>query len=84
MSYNIKEVEDFRKFQKRFIEMEEKYWPAVKTYPAQKIEDNYGEKSSCLHDNCSSCGGTGQKKNGLGACIHMISCPCPKCSPVFL
>jgi hypothetical protein len=35
----------------------------------------------CLHDNCPSCGGTGVKKNGLGSCIHMISCPCPKCSP---
>jgi len=37
--------------------------------------------SRCLHDNCSACGGTGVRKDGLGACVHMISCPCPKCSP---
>lgn len=37
------------------------------------------EKSSCLHDNCSSCNGTGIRKDGLGPCVHMISCNCPKC-----
>lgn len=37
--------------------------------------------SQCLHDNCPTCGGTGIRKDGLGACIHMISCKCPKCSP---
>lgn len=35
----------------------------------------------CLHDGCQECGGTGQKRNGTGMCIHAISCPCPKCSP---
>lgn len=43
-----------------------------------KITTTY---SDCMHDNCSSCGGTGIRKDGLGACIHMISCPCSKCSP---
>lgn len=48
----------------------------------RKILDwNYKEKSDCLHDNCPSCGGTGVRKDGLGSCVHMISCPCPKCSP---
>jgi hypothetical protein len=32
----------------------------------------------CLHDSCSECIGTGIKKDGT-PCIHMISCPCPKC-----
>jgi len=42
----------------------------------------YGkENSQCLHDNCSMCDGTGIRKDGLGACIHMISCSCLKCSP---
>lgn len=35
----------------------------------------------CMHDNCSECGGTGIKHNGLGPCVHFISCPCPKCTP---
>lgn len=43
----------------------------------------YGKKSdprfACLHDNCSSCNGTGIRKDGLGPCVHMISCSCPKC-----
>jgi len=34
----------------------------------------------CMHDSCPSCVGTGLKSNG-SACIHYISCPCPKCSP---
>ena len=34
----------------------------------------------CLHDQCPSCHGTGVKLDG-SACIHEISCPCPKCSP---
>ena len=50
-----------------------------KEYPSMiKIKTTY---SDCMHDNCSSCGGTGIRKDGLGACIHMISCPCSKCSP---
>ena len=36
---------------------------------------------SCLHDTCSMCHGTGVTKAN-NACIHMISCPCPKCTPV--
>lgn len=34
----------------------------------------------CLHDACPSCGGSGVRKDGAGACFHGISCPCPKCS----
>lgn len=33
----------------------------------------------CMHDNCPSCHGTGQKLDG-GHCVHGISCPCPKCT----
>ena len=32
----------------------------------------------CLHDLCPKCHGTGD--TGFGACIHMISCPCPMCT----
>ena len=41
-------------------------------------------KSDCLHDNCPQCDGTGSKKNGLGSCVHMISCKCSKCNCVRL
>lgn len=34
----------------------------------------------CVHENCPECVGTGIKKDG-SSCVHMISCPCPKCSP---
>lgn len=37
--------------------------------------------SQCMHDNCPTCNGTGIRKDGGGMCVHMISCPCPKCSP---
>lgn len=39
------------------------------------------EPQKCLHASCPECQGTGIKKNGLGMCIHMISCSCPKCTP---
>ena len=35
----------------------------------------------CLHDSCPNCLGTGIGKNGQ-MCVHGISCPCPKCSPM--
>ena len=41
------------------------------------------EEQRCLHKSCPECGGTGIKKNGLGMCIHMISCPCRKCTPIY-
>lgn len=34
----------------------------------------------CMHDNCPECCGTGIRRDGR-ACVHMISCPCPQCSP---
>jgi len=37
----------------------------------------------CMHDQCTQCQGTGKKLDG-SMCIHMISCPCPKCTPYFM
>ncbi len=34
----------------------------------------------CAHDACTQCHGTGIKADG-STCVHMISCPCPKCTP---
>jgi hypothetical protein len=38
-------------------------------------------EQKCLHECCPSCGGSGNKKDGSGPCIHFIACSCPKCSP---
>lgn len=45
----------------------------------------WGKKNSqeCLHKKCPECNGTGTKKNGQ-ICVHMISCPCSRCSPYSL
>lgn len=46
----------------------------------KNIPGRQGRWQPCLHDGCPECHGTGIKKDG-SMCIHMISCPCPKCSP---
>lgn len=43
--------------------------------------EDFKEKQVCAHETCTSCNGTGKKKNG-DMCIHMISCPCKKCSNI--
>ncbi len=44
--------------------------------------DNGDNQQHCLHDQCIACAGTGIRKGG-GACVHHLSCPCPKCSPTY-
>ncbi len=36
----------------------------------------------CIHNQCTECHGTGRKVDGT-SCVHMISCPCPKCNPYY-
>lgn len=44
--------------------------------------DRYIEAASdCMHMNCPTCKGTGRGLNG--PCVHMISCPCSRCSPCW-
>lgn len=39
-------------------------------------KDNMGKiEQPCLHDSCAGC------QTGTCSGMHMISCPCPKCSP---
>lgn len=38
----------------------------------------------CLHLNCPECHGTGIKHTTGGPCIHMLSCPCRRCSPSMM
>lgn len=44
----------------------------------QRMEPLELVQSGCMHDNCSSCHGSGMSVYG-GMCVHMMSCPCPKC-----
>ena len=37
---------------------------------------------ACLHLNCPTCKGTGI--GPTGPCVHMVSCPCPRCSPTYM
>ena len=39
-------------------------------------------KSSCMHDQCKECSGSGVKSSGE-PCVHYISCPCERCTPQF-
>lgn len=43
-------------------------------YPPYKAEQT-GTFDPCFHSNCTGC------KNGTCSGVHMISCPCKKCSP---
>lgn len=52
--------------------------PIIKTLPY--IVEN--TQQLCMHEQCTQCNGTGVKRTG-GMCIHMMSCPCPKCSPTY-
>lgn len=47
----------------------------------QITKDNSWERP-CMHKNCPNCHGTGTGR--FGTCVHMISCPCPSCSPTML
>ena len=48
--------------------------PAMHWYNSNNISVD-----ECLHKNCPECHGNGIKQNGE-ICIHMISCPCPRCT----
>ena len=47
----------------------------------QLKEEDFPETKPCLHDKCSECHGSGRKKDG-SFCVHHLSCPCPRCSPL--
>ena len=48
-----------------------------KYLPEDLLNKIYGNQSACMHDNCSGC------KSGTCSGVHMVSCPCPKCSPTL-
>lgn len=47
------------------------------------IHETEPQPIQCIHEKCPECHGTGIKRDGT-ACIHMISCPCKKCTPTVL
>ncbi len=58
--------------------------PIFEQTPYFNFLENQDKKYiQCLHQSCIECNGTGVKKTG-GMCVHMISCPCPRCSPYSL
>lgn len=57
----------------------ENYWETVRKSTLDTELDPYKE---CLHIGCHLCKWTGIKKDWT-SCMHMISCPCKKCSVSF-
>jgi hypothetical protein len=45
----------------------------------EQVSGGYSRWRPCMHDACAECVGTGINRFG-GACVHGISCPCPKCN----
>lgn len=66
VSYTDQGDEDLRRRQKAHLE--------------EVRRNTQGPESGCLHNSCPECIGTWVKRDGT-ACVHMISCPCPRCSP---
>lgn len=44
------------------------------------LDDTGDNWQPCMHEQCTQCHGTGVKLDGT-ACVHYISCPCPRCRP---
>lgn len=61
----------------------EQYERDLRERQAQHLESIGGSSGQnwrpCMHDACERCHGTGV--SAQGACVHMISCPCPRCTP---
>ena len=60
---------------------------AIEEYKRQERENREEmpfriQERGCLHKLCGECHGSGKNRFG-GACLHMISCPCPSCSPTM-
>lgn len=60
------------------------YEEDLKSRQVEHLRSIYNQQNlqwrACLHDSCPECLGTGVRRDG-GACIHNISCSCPKCTP---
>lgn len=59
-------------------------WENIPPDRQEKLKNDFRklDTQKCLHENCPQCHGSGVQFNNT-PCIHMISCPCPKCTPLF-
>lgn len=68
------------------LSYKDQYEEDLRRRQAEHLDRVFGRQDAnwrpCLHDNCQSCLGTGVKSDG-SACIHNLSCPCPKCTPYY-
>lgn len=49
----------------------------------RRMNQDQSREVDCLHNQCTECVGTGIRKDGT-KCLHMISCPCSRCTPSML
>jgi len=63
--------------------MEKEYGNGLSERQKKHLEDIEKNRQPCLHDGCPECHGTGRKADG-SSCIHMLSCPCPRCNAIFM
>ena len=64
---------DRERYERELAEIKRKHLEAVG-------QARVSDWQPCLHDGCPECHGTGVRLDG-SSCVHMISCPCPKCTP---
>jgi len=74
-SYKEDYERDLKKKQKEHLDR------VQQNHPMEWVESPEIPWQPCMHDQCSECHGTGIKHDG-SMCVHMISCPCPKCSTI--
>lgn len=71
-------------YEKNLKKIQEEHLEIIKKFnnPIDSIPDSVPRKpwKPCFHDGCDQCHGTFIKLDG-SACVHMLHCDCPKCSP---
>jgi len=79
------EEQNLEKKYQEFADKYKKYFDTNITNLPDYFKINYDKidygNEICLHKQCSQCNGTGINKMTGAMCIHMISCPCSRCSP---
>lgn len=63
-------------YEKDLKRRQEEHLKNVRQLAVSKMTEYW---TPCMHDQCTSCHGTGIKLDG-SMCLHAIICPCPKCS----
>lgn len=67
-------------YEKDLAERQRKHLEKVRRWTDNSSATKYVSNwRACMHDQCSRCEGTGVQLDGQ-KCIHMISCPCPRCT----